>query len=32
VAHLRQNLAVADIKLSDAVLKKLDRIGRKDAA
>jgi pyridoxine 4-dehydrogenase len=32
VAHLRQNLAVADIKLSDAVLKKLDGIGRKDAA
>jgi pyridoxine 4-dehydrogenase len=32
VAHLRQNLAVADIKLSDAVLKKLDGIGKKDAA
>jgi pyridoxine 4-dehydrogenase len=32
VAHLRQNLAVADIKLSDAVLKKLDTIGAKAAA
>ncbi|MDF2119516.1 aldo/keto reductase family oxidoreductase [Roseiarcaceae bacterium H3SJ34-1] len=32
VAHLRENLAVADIKLSEAVLKKLDGIGRKHAA
>ena len=32
VAHLRQNLAVADIKLSDAVLGNLDGIGSKNAA
>jgi len=32
LAHLRQNLAVADITLSDAVLKKLDTIGSKAAA